>query len=138
MNIVEEYKLNKTRLKIFKNNIELYKNNYLNLDEDKCIKMINNLNLEINTLTEFNTKFINAHGLLNEYEKFFIEERYFKNKLLKEITNFYLENQDLIHTISPNIKHHVGLKSLKTIEGYLIAFNKKILSKLEGSVKNEL
>lgn len=138
MNIVEQYKFNKTRLKILKNDMELYKNNYLNLDKKKCIEMINKLNLEINILTEFNTRFINVHNLLNEYEKFFVEERYFKNKSLKELIYFYLENQDLIPTISPYKNQFNKQKSLKTIDVYLCKFNKNILLKLERGVDNEL
>ena len=78
MNIIEQYKFNKTKIKILKTDIEIYKNNYLNLDEEECIKMLNKFNIDFNELTEFNRKFDVIYESLNENEKFFIEKRYFK------------------------------------------------------------
>lgn len=134
MNIIEQYKFNKTRIKIIKNDFEIYENNYLILDEKENIKFINKLTIELNNLTEFNRKFDIVYNSLNETEKFFIGERYFKNKSLDDMVYFYLKNQNLIPTISPYKQHTNKPKSYKTIESYLIKFNKKVFSKLERGV----
>lgn len=134
MNIIEQYKFNKTRIKIIKNDFEIYENNYLNFDEKENIKIINKLTIELDNLTEFNKKFDTVYNSLNETEKFFIGERYFKNKSLDDMVYFYLKNQNLIPTISPYKQHTNKPKSYKTIESYLIKFNKKVFSKLERGV----
>ncbi|MBS5986575.1 hypothetical protein [Clostridium sp.] len=134
MNIIEQYKFNKTRIKIIKNDFEIYENNYLILDEKENIKFINKLTIELNNLSEFNRKFDIVYNSLNETEKFFIGERYFKNKSLDDMVYFYLKNQNLIPTISPYKQHTNKPKSYKTIESYLIKFNKKLFSKLERGV----
>lgn len=134
MNIIEQYKFNKTRIKIIKNDFKIYENNYLNFDEKENIKIINKLTIELDNLTEFNKKFDTVYNSLNETEKFFIGERYFKNKSLDDMVYFYLKNQNLIPTISPYKQHTNKPKSYKTIESYLIKFNKKVFSKLERGV----
>lgn len=134
MNIIEQYKFNKTKIKILKTDIEIYKNNYLNLDEEECIKMLNKFNIDFNELTEFNRKFDVIYESLNENEKFFIEKRYFKGKSIKEISEFYSKNQNLIPTISPYRKQFNKPKSLHTIKIYLCKLNKKIILKLERGI----
>ncbi|MDB2123849.1 hypothetical protein [Clostridium paraputrificum] len=134
MNIIEQYKFNKTRIKIIKNDFEIYENNYLNLDEKENIKIINKLTIELDNLTEFNQKFDTVYNSLNETEKFFIQERYFKNKSYQDIVYFFLENQNLIPAISPYRKHINKPKSYNSIEHYLFKFNTKIFSKLERGV----
>lgn len=134
MNVIEQYKFNKTRIKVIKNDLEIYENNYLNLDERENIKIINSLTIELNELTEFNRKFDIIYNSLNETEIFFIEELYFKNKSYSDIINFFLENQNLILNISPYKKEFSKPKSYKTIEIYLVKFNKNILLKLERGV----
>lgn len=134
MNIIEQYKFNKVRIKIIKNDFEVYDNNYLNLDEKEKLKIINKLTIELNNLIEFNRKFDIVYNSLNETEIFFIEELYFKNKSYPDIINFFLENQNLILNISPYKKEFSKPKSYNSIKRYLILFNKNILLKLERGV----
>ncbi|WP_370835551.1 hypothetical protein [Clostridium tertium] len=134
MNVIEQYKFNKTRIKVIKNDLEIYENNYLNLDERENIKIINSLTIELNELTEFNRKFDIVYNSLNETEIFFIEELYFKNKPYPDIINFFLENQNLVLNISPYKKEFSKPKSYNSIKRYLILFNKNLLLKLERGV----
>ena len=134
MNIIEQYIFNKTRIKIIKNYIEIYENNYLNLDKKENLKFMNKLSAELNNLIEFNKKYDIVYNSLNETEKFFIEERYFKNRSLKEISYFYSKNQELVSTISLHNSELKKVKSSTTLHVYLCKFNRNILVKLERGV----
>lgn len=126
--IFNRYKVSKYELKIIERNMEIYKNNYYNLEEKTCIKMIKELQEQRNKIVEFMNQYEVIFEELSECEKVYIEERYYKQKKVYELKEYF---QDYCKEIL-----EVIIKSRKKLHGVsrdypynLLHINEVILNK---------
>lgn len=129
MNPIKCYVINKSKLKVLKNKIEIYQNDYYCVGPEVCNNKLKVLKSEYKKLKELVGSFDNIYNELSEGEKNYINDRYFKGVRVKEIEEYYYNNIEKISLISPYKTGYNKKPTLNTIHMYLWQLNVKILNK---------
>lgn len=104
--IFYKYKASKSELKIIERDLEIYKNNYKNLEEEYCTNMINKLQEKRDHINKFISKYDAIYEKLSECEKIYIVERYYKQKNVYELEEYFKTYcKDIVDVLIENRKY---------------------------------